>query len=84
MISIPRKGGAGHQPLKKLLPQSAAHDVERGTHRHTGYQTALTLVNLGMAEAHSHAHWADAHPEAASHFVKTCGPFSLSFLSHFY
>lgn len=40
------------------------------------------LLNSGGA--HSNAHRVDAHPEAASHFLKVRGPFNLSFLSHFY
>lgn len=60
-----------------------------GTHRHTDCQrTEIMLHNYGAllnsGGAHSNAHRVDAHPEAASHFLKIRGPFNLSFLSHFY
>ena len=42
----------------------------------------VALLNSGVA--YSNAHRVDVHPEAASHFLKICGPFHLSFLSHFY
>ena len=59
-----------------------------GTHRHTDCQRTETMLQtvalLNSGVAYSNAHRVDVQPEAASHFLKICGPFHLSFLSHFY